>query len=286
MSTELAITNPAAAMTIGEKQQYAELLAQASLLPKQYQRNPANVLLAMELGQSLSIPPIQAINEVHVIEGKPSASANLIGGLVRRAGHVLRIRVDREAMAATAQIIRNDDPDYTFEVTWTMDDAKRAGSTNKDNWKKYPIAMLKARAITEVAREACPEALMGISYTPDELGAVVDQDGNPVNVAANAAPMPRARTSKQREQANKPVAAKQQGSGRDWLAELDQCATSEDVRELYRACSAAGELTQEIADQMNSAGSILAANEKNQHTEEVVDGELVDANGEIKGDAA
>lgn len=281
MNTELAITNPTAAMSIGEKQQYAELLAQASLLPKQYQRNPANVLLAMELGQSLSIPPIQAINEVHVIEGKPSASANLIGGLVRRAGHVLRIRVDRDAMQATAQIIRHDDPDYTFEVTWTMDDAKRAGSTNKDNWKKYPIAMLKARAITEVAREACPEALMGIAYTPDELGVVVDQDGNPVNVAANAAPMPRAQGSKQSERANTPAA-----SGRNWGAELDDCATAEDVRKLYRECSAARELTKELADAMNAAGTALAATEK-QDDGEVVEATLVDEQtGEVHDNAA
>lgn len=285
MSTEIAITNPTAAMSIGEKQQYAELLAQASLLPKQYQRNPANVLLAMELGQSLSIPPIQAINEVHVIEGKPSASANLIGGLVRRAGHVLRIRVDREAMAATAQIIRHDDPDYTFEVTWTMDDAKRAGSTNKDNWKKYPIAMLKARAITEVAREACPEALMGISYTPDELGAVVDQDGNPVNVAANAAPMPRARTSKQREQANKPAAAQKQGSGRDWYAEAGECETADQLATLFNACKAAGELDDDLKSFLMTTGTTLRQLEAGQDAE-VVDGQLIDNNGEIQGEVA
>lgn len=283
MSTDLAITNPAAAMSIAEKQQYAELLAQASLLPKQYQRNPANVLLAMELGQSLSIPPIQAINEVHVIEGKPSASANLIGGLVRRAGHVLRIRVDREAMTATAQIIRHDDPDYTFEVTWSMDDAKRAGSLNKDNWKKYPIAMLKARAITEVAREACPEALMGIAYTPDELGAVVDQDGNPVNVAANAAPMPRARTTKQREQANQPQQAPAQGSGRDWLTELDQCGTAEEIRDLWRAAQDAGELTDDLKNAFTAAGTALTSA---RNTEEVVEGHIIDENGEITGEAA
>ncbi|KHS52584.1 recombinase RecT [Brevibacterium linens] len=285
MSTELAITNPVAAMSIGEKQQYAELLAQASLLPKQYQRNPANVLLAMELGQSLSIPPIQAINEVHVIEGKPSASANLIGGLVRRAGHVLRIRVDRDAMQATAQIIRNDDPDYTFEVTWTMDDAKRAGSTNKDNWKKYPIAMLKARAITEVAREACPEALMGIAYTPDELGAVVDQDGNPVSVAANAAPMPRARTSKQREQANKPVTAQKQQTGRDWYAEAGECETADALAALYKECAASGELDDDLKSFLMTTGTALRQMEADQDTE-VVDGQLIDNNGEIQGEVA
>ena len=272
MSNELAITNPAAAMNIAEKQQYAELLAQSSLLPKQYQRNPANVLLATELGQSLSIPPIQAINEVHVIEGKPSASANLIGGLVRRAGHILRIRTDREAMTATAQIIRRDDKDYTFEATWTMDDAKRAGSTNKDNWKKYPIAMLKARAITEVAREACPEALMGISYTPDELGAVVDQDGNPVSVAANAAPMPR-----QREQQAQPE--------QDFHALIDECQSHEALNSIASRISATGRLN-EFKAHLNERWAEVTPKAEPE-PEEVVDGTLIDeATGEIQDNAA
>lgn len=179
--TELAHRAPqqvAPHMNMNDKMQYAQALAQASLLPKQYQRNPGNVLLAVELGESLGIPPIQAINTVHVIEGKPSASSGLISALVRRAGHTLRVKGDDHS--ATAEIVRSDDPDFTYSVTWDMSRARNAGVTGKDNWKKYPAAMLKARAITEVARDACQEALMGVQYTPEELGATVDQDGNVV----------------------------------------------------------------------------------------------------------
>lgn len=166
-------------MNMNDKMQYAQALAQASLLPKQYQRNPGNVLLAVELGESLGIPPIQAINTVHVIEGKPSASSGLISALVRRAGHTLRVKGNDQS--ATAEIVRSDDPDFTYSVTWDMGRARNAGVTGKDNWKKYPAAMLKARAITEVARDACQEALMGVQYTPEELGAVVDEEGNVVD---------------------------------------------------------------------------------------------------------
>ena len=102
-------------MSMNDKMQYAQALAQASLLPKQYQRNPGNVLLAVELGESLGIPPIQAINTVHVIEGKPSASSGLISALVRRAGHTLRVKGDDQS--ATAEIVRSDDPDFTYSVT-------------------------------------------------------------------------------------------------------------------------------------------------------------------------
>lgn len=176
-------------MSMNDKMQYAQALAQASLLPKQYQRNPGNVLLAVELGESLGIPPIQAINTVHVIEGKPSASSGLISALVRRAGHTLRVKGDDQS--ATAEIVRSDDPDFTYSVTWDMGRARNAGVTGRDNWKKYPAAMLKARAITEVARDACQEALMGVQYTPEELGAVVDEEGNVVDQPGPRGTQPR-----------------------------------------------------------------------------------------------
>lgn len=153
---------------LGERMKYAQALAAASLLPKSYQRQPANVLLAMEYGHALGLDTITAIQSVHVINGKPSASAQLIGALVRRQGH--RLRVTGDDKHAVAEIIRKDDPDFVFRSEWTMERARLASLTGKDTWKQYPAAMLKARAITEVARDACPEALAGVAYTPEELG--------------------------------------------------------------------------------------------------------------------
>lgn len=188
MSTELTTRSTPAPMALNDKMEYAKAMASASLLPRAYQQQPGNVLLAMEMGDALGIPPIQAINDIHVIEGKPSASANLIGALVRKAGH--KLRVSGDDATATAQVIRADDPDFTFEVTWTLARAQQAGLVKaKGNWEKYPAAMLKARAITEVARAACPDALYGVIYTPEELGAVVTEDGDPVQ-GANPAPRP------------------------------------------------------------------------------------------------
>lgn len=147
---------------------YARKLSASDLLPKAYQGKPQNVLLAVEYGRSLGLDPMTAINMTHVVQGKPTASAQLVGALVRRAGHTLRVRGD--ATTATCKIIRKDDPEFTFEVTWTMDRAKTAGVLSNSVWKSYPQAMLKARAITECARDACPEVLAGISYTAEEVG--------------------------------------------------------------------------------------------------------------------
>jgi hypothetical protein len=165
---------------------YAEHLANAQLLPGQYRKQPANVLYAMEYGRTLGITPIAAITGIHVIEGKPSASAALISGLVRQAGH--KLRVTGNSQKATAQIIRSDDPTFTYEVTWELHanpngnpNAEDAGLLKKDIWKKYPASMLKSRAISQVARDACEEVLFGLHYTPEELDVYVDQDGNPVD---------------------------------------------------------------------------------------------------------
>lgn len=185
--SELAVTT-ATPTGLDTKIRYAQALAGASLLPAQYRDRPANVLLAMELGDALGIPPIQAINGIHVIEGKPSASADLIASLVRRAGHKLRVTVNDAESWATAQIIRADDPDFTYESRWDEAKAKAAGLWGKGNWSKHPGQMLRSRAITEVCRMGASDALYGVVYTPDELGADTNAEGDVVVTQLPAEP--------------------------------------------------------------------------------------------------
>ena len=172
--TEVAVRRPqASALTV--KLDYAHELANSGLLPAAFRRNPANVLWAMEYADMLGLPPMVAMTGIHVIEGKPTASAGLISGLVRKARHKLRVTGDDKR--AVAEITRCDDLDFTFRSEWTLERAQQAELLGKSNWKKYPAAMLKARAITEAARDACEEALYGLQYTAEELGAEVDEDG-------------------------------------------------------------------------------------------------------------
>lgn len=178
-TTELAIRQQGTA--VPAKLAYARELANSGLLPAAYRKNPGNVLWAVEYGEMLGLSTMAAITGVHVIDGKPTASAGLISALVRRAGH--RLRVTGSNKTATCVIIRSDDPGHPFEVTWTLKkdgdhpSAEEAGLLSKDVWKKYPASMLKSRAITQCARDACEEALFGLHYTAEELGADVDEDG-------------------------------------------------------------------------------------------------------------
>lgn len=176
MSTEIVTTSG-----VVEKQQWARAMAPAALLPKAYRDNPANLFLAAELADSLDIERINALTSIHVIEGKPSASADLMAALVRRAGHKLRITGNDQS--ARAVLVRVDDPDFEFSAEWDMNRARQAGLVGKDVWKKYPGAMLRSRAITEVIREGASEVLVGMIYTPEELGARVDASGQPTQAS-------------------------------------------------------------------------------------------------------
>lgn len=184
MTTEIAVRVPEH-MSLPDKITYAKALADSNLLPQQYRKNPANLLFALEYADALGVAPIHAITSIHVIDGKPSASADLIATMVRRAGHKMRITGDDSH--AVAQIIRADDPEFTFEARWDMAKARAANLTGKSVWKNYPAAMLRSRAITEVARMAAPDALFGVAYTAEELGAEVNSEGQVIALPSQRA---------------------------------------------------------------------------------------------------
>lgn len=179
--------------------------------------NPGKVFLAFEYGAMLGLHPLAALMGIHVIEGKPSASAGLISSLVRTAGHRLRVTTEGEwddgTFKAIAELVRSDDEDFTFRAVWTKRDAERAGLLGKDNWKNYPRSMAKARAITEVAREGAEEALLGVHYTPEELGATVDANGE-VLVIAEVEEAPEVKTQEEPKSRVKRATNGRQGTRR------------------------------------------------------------------------
>ncbi|MFW0893520.1 hypothetical protein ACJV45_00605 [Gardnerella sp. Marseille-Q9181] len=158
-------------LTISEQKDIANLYAESTLVPEAYRNKPADIFVAVTLGQSVGISPIQSLSEINVIKGKPTMSASLIAAQVRKAGHKLRIEVNETPgkESATCTIIRRDDPDRPFVSKRDRAWAQRMGLLNNSNYIKQPATMLKKRAITDCARDACSEALCGIDYTPDEM---------------------------------------------------------------------------------------------------------------------
>ena len=158
-------------LTISEQIDLADRYAQALITPDAYRKRSADILIAIALGQSIGLAPVQSMYEINVIKGKPAMSAALIAAQVRKAGHTLRVEVDETPgkECAKCTIIRRDDPEYPFVSTRDRAWAQRMGLLNNLNYSKQPATMLKKRAITDCARDACSEVLCGIDYTPDEM---------------------------------------------------------------------------------------------------------------------
>lgn len=168
-----------------DRLQHAQAVAQSTLIPDGYRNQAANVLWAMDLADALNIPFPQVMQTMVVIRGRMTMSADIMAAVVRRAGHKLRIR--EQGMSVTANVIRSDDPDYEFSVTWDEAKARQAGLWGQRGpWTQYPAQMLRSRAITEVCRQAASDALAGAIYDPEELGCASPTGAPPARETAAA----------------------------------------------------------------------------------------------------
>ena len=149
--------------------QWAKLASQGDIIPEAYRNKPANILVAVGFGAAMGLSYADSLYRINVIKGKPTMSAELIASQVRKAGHKLRIYKDEEHVSVKASIFRKDDPEFEFSAVRDKAWAQRMGLDGRENYRKQPMTMLTWRAITAVAREACPEALYGVAYSPDEL---------------------------------------------------------------------------------------------------------------------
>lgn len=148
----------------------AETVVNTEFVPNAYRGRPAAVLAAIFAGRELGIGPMQALQQINVIQGKPTASAELQLALIRRAGHSVKV-VERTSQRAEVYGKRSDTgDDGTFE--YTLEDAKRAELLGNANWKKYPRNMLFWRAVSDMASGLFSDVVSGIaSLTPDEMGS-------------------------------------------------------------------------------------------------------------------
>lgn len=148
-------------------EQIAARLAKSTLLPAALRGKPADLAVIMITGHELGLSPMQALRGLHVVEGRPVLSADLIVGLVKKHPACKYFRlVESTDERATYETLREGEPEPT-RITWTIQQAVKAGLTGRSNWKAHPAAMLRARASAALARAVYPDVAMGI-YDPDE----------------------------------------------------------------------------------------------------------------------
>lgn len=192
--------------------QLAHRLADTDFVPRSLRGKPGAVLACILTGHELGVEPMQALQKIHVIDGRPAMAAELMRALVIRHGH--EIWFEEMSSQSVTIIGKRRDKDRITKVTWTMDDARKANLADKDNWRKYPMDMLAARSTGRLCRAIFPDVLAGLSYTLEELsdGEVVhDEDLGAVSrdiMTGNApAPVTGGTSVKSRHRASKRTTA-------------------------------------------------------------------------------
>ena len=194
---------------VGPAGDLVEKIANSAFVPPAWRGKPDELLAAILTGHELGLPPMAAIGKMHNIQGRATLSAEAARAIVQSRGH--EIWLEQVSAAKVVACGRRRGEENVVRITWTMDDAKRAGVVGKEVWRKFPQAMLTARATADLCRAHFADCLSGISYFKEELeDGVVDEEGAPAagDLAERpaAAPAPRTRSLPKKKAAKKAAA--------------------------------------------------------------------------------
>lgn len=153
----------------------SEFLAKSQLIPEAIRGKPHDIAVILQMGNELGIDPMQAVNGINCIKGKPSVSPELAIALIRSRlpGAFIKFNEVSESKCSVTMARSKDDLDQSFTSVWTMSRAQSMGLANNHNYKTQPGTMLKWRAVGEAARTVFPDLLKGI-YVDEELDHLPD----------------------------------------------------------------------------------------------------------------
>lgn len=178
---------------------FSEMAAQSDLVPRDYKGKPANVMLAVQMGSELGLAPMQALQSIAVINGRPGVWGDGLIGLCRSSPLCEDIieTIAGEGDERTATCVAKRKGSTPVTSTFSMGDAKRAGLTGKAGpWTQYPDRMLKNRARGFALRDAFPDVLRGFKTIEELQDTPVDRfqgttlTATPAPAPARPAPAP------------------------------------------------------------------------------------------------
>lgn len=152
---------------------FANMLSQSGMVPKIYTGKPADIVIAMQMGSELGLKPLQSLQNIAVVNGRPTIWGDAVIAICQSSGlleDITEVVTDSEA---TVTVTRTGQEPHT--VTFSMEDAKTAGLSGKAGpWTQYPKRMMKNRARAFALRDKFADVLNGFGITEEEKDRVVD----------------------------------------------------------------------------------------------------------------
>jgi hypothetical protein len=164
----LTVTNRQgfAPATITEAIQFSEMLASSQMVPKAYQGKPQDIMVCVQWGYEIGLAPMQALQNIAVINGKPSVYGDAAMALVQASPVCEDVEEYFEGEGTPNPIavcVAKRKGRKPVVAKFSVEDAKRAGLWAKQGpWSAYPKRMMQMRARGFALRDAFPDVLKGL----------------------------------------------------------------------------------------------------------------------------
>lgn len=175
---ELAPAKPQAVAAQEESREFnnlykmATIMAGSRLVPKDYYGKRDDVFVAIMMGREIGLAPMQAMQNIAVINGRPCIWGDAALALVKASGkleYIIEEPATKEKPFATCKVKRKDEPNEVSR-TFSWAQAERAGLTAKGGvWKSYPERMMQMRARAFALRDVFPDILKGVGILDETL---------------------------------------------------------------------------------------------------------------------
>jgi hypothetical protein len=175
--TERSESFSLAPQTFEQALKFSEMLADSDMVPKDFKGKPGNCLIAIQWGHEVGLQPLQALQNIAVINGRPAMWGDSLMALVRASTACEYVTESDDGHTATIRGKRKGQPEEIR--TFSMDDAKQAGLLNKQGpWTQYPKRMRQMRARAFLLRDLFADVLRGMAMA-EELQDIEEVELNP-----------------------------------------------------------------------------------------------------------
>lgn len=169
-------------------QRQAKSLCQSQLVPSQYQGQNGlpNCLVALEMSKRMNLSPLVVMQNLNVIHGRPTWSAQFITSNIMGCGRFKNfdyiVQGKDESLAVQCQAVRVEDNKLVKGTAVSMRMARQEGWTKNSKYSSMPELMLKNRAATFFGRQYIPDLLLGVQTSEEVIDIVTE----PINVSESS----------------------------------------------------------------------------------------------------
>ena len=160
---------------------FSQYLADSDMVPKDFKGKPGNCLIAMQWGAELGLKPLQALQNLAVINGRPALWGDAVIALVRNSPLCEFVIETDDGSTATCRVKRRGEPEQ--QRTFSMDDARAAGLLGKSGpWTQYPRRMRQMRARAFALRDVFPDVLRGMPMAEEVMDTPTERHMGSVEI--------------------------------------------------------------------------------------------------------